>query len=158
MARRLYRSIVEPIREGLNWHELWEGDDQGLIWCWERGRQYRTETTAEPVWKRVKEGKWWQWRHIQPESPAELALRAARGELVLDGWRGGVKKKLKDAKKKKSGTLQYLATWQGMRGEDLNIDFDEEVTIVCSRFGQAVTFSQLAPADDEDELEQMEML
>ena len=41
MTTRLRRSIDEPIREGLTWNELWKGPDEGLIWCWERGRQYR---------------------------------------------------------------------------------------------------------------------
>lgn len=125
MARRIFRSKDEPIREGLSWNELWRGQDNGLIWCWERGRQYRTE------------------------SP-DRSARAVNGELVLDGWRGGVEKKLKDPKKKKNGTLQYLATWQGMRGEDLVIDLDEEVTIVCTRFKQAVTFSGMLPNDDDE--------
>jgi len=127
MPRRLYRSIEEPIRKGLTWEELWRGQDDGLIWCWERGRQYRTEVP-------------------------DRAVRATNGELVLDGWRGGVEKKLKDPKRKKNGTLQYLATWQGMRGEDLNIDLDEERIIVCSRFQQAVCFSG-APASSEEESE-----
>jgi len=142
MPRRLYRSIEEPIRTGLTWEELWLDQDNGLIWCWERGRQYRTETTAQPVWK--------NGRYSLPETPAERAVRAVNGELVMDGWRGGVEKKLKDPRKKKSGTLQYLATWQGMRGEDLDIDLDEERTIVCTRFQQAVTFSG-AILSDEDE-------
>lgn len=111
----LQRSIHEPIREGLDWKSLWQGPDRGLIWCWERGRQYQIE---EP----------------------DRAARARNGELVLDGWRGGVEKKLKDANKRKYGTLEYLATWQGMRGEDLNIDLDGEYTVVCSRFQQAVVF------------------
>ena len=125
MPRRLYRSIQEPIREGLSWNELWRGPDNGLIWCWERGRQYQTE------------------------APERVAC-AVSGELVLDGWRGGVEKKLKDPKKKKPGTLQYLATWQGMRAEDLSIDLDEERVIICSRFQQAVVFSG-APASEEEE-------
>ena len=149
MTRRIFRSKDEPIREGLSWVELWKGQDDGLIWCWERGRQYQTETTAEPVWKKVKEGKSWQWRLVQPESPAERCARAAKGELVLDGWRGGVKEKLKDSLKK-NGTLKYLATWQGMRGEDLDIDLDAERIIVCSRCNQAVLFSRSQSGEDED--------
>lgn len=143
MPRRLYRSIEEPIREGLTWQELWRGEDNGLIWCWERGRQYRTETIPQPV---LKGG-----RYYQPESPSERAARASNGELVMDGWRGGVEKKLKDPKKIKTGTLQYLATWQGMRGEDLDIDLDGERIIVCTRYQQAVTFTG-AVSVDEDEM------
>jgi len=124
MARRLYRSIDEPIREGLTWKDLWRAQDTGLIWCWERGRQYRTEAP-------------------------ERSCRAVNGELVPDGWRGGVEKKLKDPLKK-NGTLQYLATWQGMRGEDLDIDLDGERIIVCSRFDQSVRFSGSQSGDEEE--------
>jgi hypothetical protein len=117
-ARRalVHRSIRQPIREGLSWEELWLGPDDGLIWCWERGRQKRSD---EP----------------------ELALQAERGELPLLAWKGGVAKKRQDDKAL-SGTLEYLATWQGLRGEDLNIDRDGSITLVCTRTGQAVTFSE----------------
>ena len=138
MQRRLFRSINEPIREGLSWYELWKGPDSGLIWCWERGRQYQTETTAEWVWRRGK--------HVRLESPAERAARAANGELVLDGWRGGVKEKLKVPVK--AGTLSYLATWLGMRNEDLDIDLDEARIVVCSRTGQAVAFSAASSSEE----------
>jgi hypothetical protein len=113
------RSIRQPIREGLRWEELWLGPDGGLIWCWERGRQKRTD---EP----------------------ELARQAERGELPLLAWKGGVEKKRQDDKPL-HGTLEYLATWQGLRGEDLNIDRHGTVTLICTRTGQAVTFCE-APA------------
>ncbi len=122
MPTMIYRSFEEPIRGALNWNELWRGNDNGLIWCWERGRQYRLE------------------------DPARTA-RAEQGELVVDAWRGGVKEKLKTDRK--AGTLQYLATWQGMRGEDLNIDLDCERVVVCSRTGQSVVFSRIIPDDEE---------
>ncbi len=114
MATRLRRSIDEPIREGLSWSERWEGPDQGLIWCWERGRQERVE---------------------RPDD----AARADKGELVGLDWKGGVEKKFEVDKK--PGTLKYLATWQGLRGEDLDIDLEGERVIVCTRTGQAVVFS-----------------
>jgi hypothetical protein len=126
---RLYRSIKEPIRVGLSWEQMWRGPDNGLIWCWERGRQYRDE---------------------YPERTAS----AERGELVPDAWKGGVEKKLKI--EVKQGTLRYLATWQGMRGEDLDIDLDSERVIVCSRTGQAVAYSARMPADDEEVEQQAE--
>jgi hypothetical protein len=113
------RSIRQPIREGLSWEELWLGPDGGLIWCWERGRQKRSD---EP----------------------ELASQAERGELPLLAWKGGVDKKRQDDKPL-HGTLEYLATWQGLRGEDLNIDRNGAVTLICTRTGQAVTFCE-APA------------
>jgi hypothetical protein len=102
---------------------MWQGPDAGLIWCWERGRQERIE---------------------RPED----AVRAERGELVGLDWKGGMKKKLKvDVA---PGTLKYLATWQGLRGEDLDIDLDGERLIVCSRTGQGVAFSATLPDDDEE--------
>lgn len=114
MNKRLFRSIQEPIREFVTWEHRWMGQDRGLVWCWERGRQYQIECP-------------------------ERAMRAANGELVPDGWRGGIEKKLKLPVK--LGTLYYLATWQGMRGEDLDIDLEGERIIVCSRTNQAVLFS-----------------
>ncbi len=122
MATRLRRSIDEPIREGLSWSETWEGPDHGLIFCWERGRQERLE---------------------RPDD----AARAEKGELVGLDWKGGVKKKLKV--EKMPGTLKYLATWQGLRGEDLDIEFEDERVIVCTRTGQAVAFSAKLPEEDE---------
>jgi len=43
--------------------------------------------------------------------------------------------------KKKFGSLCYLATWQGMREEDLCIDMTEEVSVDCSRTGIKVVFT-----------------
>jgi len=114
MATRLFRSVDQPIREGLSWSERWEGPDKGLIWCWERGRQRRLENP-------------------------DLAELADKGELVLLGWKGGVEEKLKT--KKKPGTLKYLATWQGLRGEALDIDLEGERVIECTKTRQKVVFS-----------------
>jgi hypothetical protein len=69
----------------------------------------------------------------------ELATRAEDGELLLLDWKGGVEEKLKI--EKKPGTLNYLATWQGLRGEDLDIVLDDVREIVCSKTGQGVVFS-----------------
>lgn len=118
---RLRRSVKQPIREGLSFEELWRGPDRGLIGCWERGRQIRLQ---DP----------------------ELAARAAKGELVMLVWKGGVEKKVKGAEK--PGTLEYLATWQGLRGEDLDLDPEASRVIVCARTGQAVVFSPTLPADE----------
>lgn len=122
MTRYLRRSINEPIREGLSVYALWNGDDHGPIWCWERGRQKRAE---------------------QPE----LAAQAENGELPLLAWKGGVAKKLEVGTK--SGTLKYLATWQGLRGQDLEIALDYEQLIVCRKTGQTVAFSAVLPPDEE---------
>jgi hypothetical protein len=124
MAARLQRSIIVPIRHGLSWEEMWRGPDNGLIYCWERGRQARLE---------------------RPED----AARSEGGELVGLVWKGGVRKKLKTDKAR--GTLNYLATWQGLRGDDLDIDLKGERVIVCSKFKQTVVFSAAAILDAEEE-------
>jgi hypothetical protein len=114
MGKRLTRSIRETIRECESWPEKWAGPDHGLIFCWERGRKMRLEEEA-------------------------LAARAEKGELVkLNTWKGGVEKKLKG--KPPSGSLFYLATWQGLRGDDLDIDLESTRTIVCTKTGQAVVY------------------
>lgn len=111
-----------PIRKGLSWDEQWRGPDGGLIWCWERGRQKRQEDQS-------------------------LAARADAGELVILAWRGGVEKRLKGGPK--YGTLEYLATWQGLRNEDLMIDIDEHRAVTCARTGQVVVFRAGAVPENE---------
>ena len=113
MSYHVLRSIIEPKRSGLSWDETWKGDDKGLIACWERGREKAIENL-------------------------ELADRASRSELPILGWKGGVERKIKT---KKFGTLQYLAQWQGLRGEDLDICLDKEIELVCSKTGMHVTFT-----------------
>ena len=114
MSPRIYRSISEPIRENPSFEERWKGPDNGLIIAWEVGRE---KSVKYPY----------------------LAERAKNGELPVLGWRGGVDKKIK--KKEKYGSLYYLAQWQGLRGEDLNINLSEEKEIVCSRTGMKVIYT-----------------
>lgn len=64
---------------------------------------------------------------------------AEAGELPVLPYRGGVERKIK--KKLKIGALHYLAMWQGLRGENLNIDTDKEPVITCSRFGVMVQYT-----------------
>ena len=68
----------------------------------------------------------------------ELVEAAKRGEFPVLAWKGGG-----DAIKagKRLGALHYLATWQGLRGEDLNIDTDARATMTCARTGMVVTFT-----------------
>ena len=113
MSYRVYRSINEPNRNALSWDETWKGADSGLIACWERGRERAIENP-------------------------ELADCARRGELPVLAWKGGVEKKIKT---KKYGTLKYLAQWQGLRGEDLDIHLNKEVEMVCSKTGVLVIFT-----------------
>jgi len=111
---KIIRSIDAPVRAGLSTETLWAGEDKGLIACWERGREKAIEEPA-------------------------LAKNAALGHLPPLAWKGGVSKKLKQ--RKKYGTYFYLATWQGLRGQDLFINTDTEITITCSRTDQSVTFT-----------------
>lgn len=93
---------------------MWEDHDKGLIKCWEVGRQRATRFP-------------------------ELANQCLAGELPVLGWKGGVSRSLK--KLEKYGSLKYLAQWQGLRGEDLNIDLSEERELTCSRTAMVVTFT-----------------
>lgn len=111
---KIHRSIAEPIRLNANWEERWNGVDQGLVACWERGREKSLEDSA-------------------------LASQTRNGQLVLLPWKGGVEKALK--KKQKYGTLYYLAMWQGLRGEDLNIDTEEEAVLTCTKTKMTVVFT-----------------
>ena len=66
----------------MSWEETWVGTDQGLIKCWERGREMRIEKP-------------------------DLAERANRSELVTLALKGGGEMKLKIGWK--YGTLYYRA-------------------------------------------------
>lgn len=114
MNQRVYRSYSESLREELSWDERWKGSDNGLITCWEVGRKL---SAKEP----------------------EIAERAKNGELPVLGWKGGVERKIK--KKEKYGTLFYLAQWQGLRGDDLDINLSEETELVCSKTGMKVIYT-----------------
>ena len=91
----IQRAKDVPIREGLSWETTWSAPDAGLIRSWERGREMAQQ---------------------QPE----LAAKALAGELPILPWRGGVEAAIKS--EQKYGVLQYLAMWQGLRGDDLHID------------------------------------
>ena len=111
---KIQRSINEPIRKGLTWDETWKKADKGIIVSWEIGRKLSLD---EP----------------------DLAKKAKNGELPILGWKGGVEKTIK--KKLKYGTFFYLAQWQGLRGEDLDIDLSKETELVCSKTGIKVIFT-----------------
>jgi hypothetical protein len=119
MPNLVRRSINEPDRRGLTYVETWQGPDKALICCWEVGRKMRKRNP-------------------------EIASRAADGELVSLPWKGGTEyfEELPAGKKppKRYGTLRYLAMWQGLRGEDLYIDIDARVTIICTRSRRPVVF------------------
>lgn len=116
MATHIFRPIGSPLRpDGLSFEERWRNEDKGLIVSWEVGRQLA-------------------------EKRPELAEKALRGELPELAWKGGTDKETLKINHK-YGSLQYLAQWQGLRGEDLDIDLDEEYTLTCSRTGVDFTYT-----------------
>lgn len=111
---KIHRSITEPIRQISQWEEKWNGIDQGLIACWERGRAKSLEAPS-------------------------LATQAREGQLMVLPWKGGIEKAIK--KKQKYGSLSYLAMWQGLRGDDLNIDVEAESALICTVTKMTVVFT-----------------
>jgi hypothetical protein len=111
---KIARFVTAPLRKEISTEELWKSSDDGLIACWERGREKSLE---DP----------------------ELAINARYGQLVPLPWKGGIEKAIKT--KSKMGTLRYLAMWQGLRGDDLDIDTTDEPTFQCSKFKVNVTFT-----------------
>jgi hypothetical protein len=108
------KSFSEPIPQAQSWEARWGDQAAGIVTAWNRGRE------------KIK------------ESP-ELAAAARNGELVPLVWKGGVERKI--LKTTKYGSVFYLAMWQGIRGEDLNIDLDSEPSLTCSATGMTVIFT-----------------
>lgn len=111
---KIHRLISEPIRQNLTWDEKWESADRGLIACWERGRAKSVEDAA-------------------------LAQQARNGQLVILPWKGGFKKAVKQ--NQKYGSINYLAMWQGLRGDNLDIDTENEPTLTCSATSMTAVFT-----------------
>lgn len=112
--RFIYR-IKSPPTQGSSWEERWEGPDKGLLCAWLRGIAKAREDPS-------------------------LAARAKAGELPILAWKGGVAKALKA--RTKVGSIMYFATWRGLRGEDLDINDEEELQLVCSKTGVLVTYTR----------------
>ena len=110
----MYRSINETVRSDPNFDERWGTIELGLITSWERGRE-----------KSIEDPK--------------LADQALAGQLPVLPWKGGVEKAIQ--KKLKYGVLNYLAMWQGLRGEDLNIDVKIETALTCTATEMTVVFT-----------------
>lgn len=123
---RIFKPVSDPVIDVLDYAERIDGPDRGLINAWFVGRR------------------------MAARNP-DLVARVLAGELPVLPAKGGVDKKVKT---EKIGSLWYLAAWQGIRGEDLDIDMDAEVVMRCSRFGVSVryTFDQvkLGKAQDGD--------
>ena len=118
-SKRIIRKFSEPDRGELDYDERWNGDDGGLIICWENGRK---------------------WRQEKPE----LTSRAMNGELPSLVWKGGISDDIKcdDDLNAKYGTLYYLAKLQGLLGIDLDITPSREIPLLCSRTGWLVVFTR----------------
>ncbi len=112
------RSISSQIRSGLSIEERWRGADSGVIASWERGREISAETSCDAQ---------------------DLTARARRGELVILPWKGGVERSLKT--KQKYGTMRYLAMWQGLRGENLEVDLAGDLERTCTATGMTVIYT-----------------
>lgn len=111
---RVERSINDAFRVAQDWESRWGDLERSLVSAWERGREKNVE---DP----------------------ELADRARLGQLVVLPWKGGVEKAIQRIDK--VGTHLYVAMWQGLRGDDLDIDTSVESSITCSATGVSVVFS-----------------
>jgi hypothetical protein len=111
---RVHYSIDEQPPEPEGFADRWSSVPQALTVCWLRGIR------------------------LAMEKP-ELAQLARAGELPVLWWKGGVDKPLKV--QRKFGSLHYLATLQGLRGTDLDIETDADIPLTCSRYAVTVTFT-----------------
>lgn len=130
---RVHHLISSPPTPSNDWYERWEGADKGIICSWLRGIEKAIE---DPV----------------------LAAKAKAGELPVLAWKGGIKKYIE--RTDKIGALQYLAAWQGLRGEDLDITLGKEIHMKCTRTGVPVKFTddinQLLKEEDEQNVTRRE--
>jgi len=110
------RSIETNIRTSPTFEERWRGQDQGMITAWEVGRKRAIENP-------------------------ELKNATLNNELPVLGYIGGYEKTL--SIKFKYAPFHYLAEWQGLRGDDLDIDSirDEGKVIVCSKTNMKTIFT-----------------
>jgi hypothetical protein len=113
LENHIRRSILIAVRDLATWDEAWLGPDGGLVTCWEVGR-------------------------LKSKEDPSMAMRAKSGELLPLPWEGGFHAALK--KEKNYGTYNYLAMWQGLREEDLDIEIGKTYTITCSKHGKPVIF------------------
>ena len=115
-----------------DFHKRWEGPDKGLICAWLKGVE---KSATDPA----------------------MADQALNGELPVTAFRGGILKPIKDIKTIKTGSLHYLAYWQGLRGDDLCIDLATEPIMTCSRTGVSFQYTRdtdrLLASTDTDEVQ-----
>ena len=113
----IFRSISEPIRNKPDYNERWNRQDKGIITAWEVGREL------------AKINK-------------ELVEKVKKGELPPLGFKGGHDKKLKNSTFK-YGVFHYLAELQGLKEENLDIDFirDEGLVLTCTKSKMKTIFT-----------------
>lgn len=111
---QVHATEIDPSFNSKTWEERWKGPDRGLIAAWVRGRAKASEDK-------------------------ELAAAASRGELIVLPWKGGVAQASKVDRK--YGPYLYLAMWQGLRCDPLDIDTECEITLTCSKTGMTVTYT-----------------
>lgn len=107
------RSVNNSIRENVTYQERIDGFDRGLINAWEVGRE------------------------LALRNP-DLVEKMRNGELPVLNVKGGVDRPIKDTK---IGSLWYIAMRQGLLGDDLDIDIDSEVELVCSMTSVRVLYT-----------------
>ncbi len=103
----------------------------------------RCGLSTDELWSGPDRGLIWCWergRQKRVEDPM-LATQASNGELIRLVW--------------KRGTFQYLATWQGIRGENLDLALDSERTIVCAVSGKSFVFKAGVLPEEEPETESL---
>lgn len=106
-------SIKNLPKLGASWAERQEGKDMGLISAWLSG---------------VEKQKSW----------LGISSAAKRGELPVLPFKGGVEKPVKVVK---TGSLHYIAMWQGLRGDDLNVSIGSKPSMTCSKTGVKVIYT-----------------
>lgn len=112
---RVRESFANPPPFEADFYARTQGPDRGMISAWQAGIRKRREDPA-------------------------AARLAEAGELPVLPFKGGVARAIK-AKKPKIGALAYLAMWQGLRGEDLDIDLHSEPMRTCTRHDVTVVFT-----------------
>lgn len=110
---KIYQSINTPIIFENDYDVRINGADRGVINAWMVGRDLARRDLG-------------------------LVDRVRAGELPPLVFKGGVEKKVKGSK---VGSLWYLAEWQGLRGDGLDIDVDDDIEMVCARTGVKVLFT-----------------
>ncbi len=142
MTTHVTRSIKTPIRTELKTvADIWDGPDKGLIFCWEQGRE---EAAQKPdLAERARRGELvpvGRKNHpgtveaVHDESADEDEPLEESPDERTDSSDDPIRLQKPDkAGLWKRGSLQYLAWWQGLRGENLNVSSDHEIAIVCPR-------------------------